>query len=93
MKGADHWSKIVWITVDQTNRRILSQSGFIISSDALRSKQSWINDPFADFPKETHPKENISNESWTSCNSSNMLNNFINLVFSRYYDQRLHALC
>ena len=50
----NHWSKITWITVRQRNRKIPSQSGFIGSFDA---PWSWINDPFSDFPKKTHPKK------------------------------------
>jgi len=37
---------------NEVQRRILFQSGFF---DAPWSKRSWINDPFSDFPKETHP--------------------------------------
>ena len=39
----------------QRNRWMHSGKGFFGSFDAPWSKRSWINDPFSDFPKETHP--------------------------------------
>ena len=51
----DQWSKIIWIMVDQMNRWILVQSGFISSFDLPWSEWSLITDPDPDHPKGTHP--------------------------------------
>ena len=52
----DQWSEITRIMVDQKNRWILVQSGFIGSFDLPPSEWSWITDPDPDHPKGTHPK-------------------------------------
>ena len=48
----DQWSKVTRVIVDQRNRWIHSDEGFIGSFDALWSKWSWITDPALDHPKE-----------------------------------------
>ena len=48
-------SEITWIMVDQMNRWILVQSGFIGSFDLPWSEWSQITDPDLDYPKGMHP--------------------------------------
>ena len=48
-------SEITWIMVDQMNRWILVQSGFISSFDLPWSEWSQITDPDLDHPKGMHP--------------------------------------
>ena len=52
----DQWSVITRIMVDQMNRRIHSEHGFIGSFDLQWSEWSQITDPDPDHPKGTHPK-------------------------------------
>ena len=49
----DQWSEVTRIMVDQMNRWILVQNGFIASFDIPRSEWSRITDPRPDHPKET----------------------------------------
>ena len=52
----DQWSEITRIMVDQMNRWILVQSGFIGSFDLPWSEWSRITDADPDHPKGTHHK-------------------------------------
>ena len=51
----NQWSEIIWIMVDQMNRWILVQSGFIGSFDLPWSEWSLITDTDPDHPKGAHP--------------------------------------
>ena len=51
----DQWSEIIWIMVDQMNRWILVQSGFISSFYLPWSEWSRITDRDPYHPKGTHP--------------------------------------
>ena len=51
----DQWSKISRIMVDQMNRRILVQSGFIGSFDLPWSEWPPITDSDPDHTRGTHP--------------------------------------
>ena len=55
----DQWSEIIWIMVDQMNRWILVQSGFISSFYLPWSEWSRITDPDPYHPKGTHPWSSI----------------------------------
>ena len=51
----DQWSEIIWIMVDQMNRWILVQSGFISSFYLPWSEWSRITDRDPYHPEGTHP--------------------------------------
>ena len=54
-KDQDQWTEITQFMVDQMNRWILVQSGFIGLFDLPWSQRSRIPDPDPDHPKGTHP--------------------------------------